>query len=677
MLLTLRCQARRALLKSSALVASSRSSPLSTAPNINERVVDDGAWTVLAALEKAKEAQGIQVARLVSSLEALLPRTGYDLDASSVQQQHTNYQQHTSDPAFFSLPDTQSNNKITGDDVLKILQATRRGRRVDLYTIEALVKEATKQFQHSRPRVVSLPPLQENQQLTVIGDLHGSLSDLEAVLGLTGEPSRDNLLLFNGDLADRGDHGMEVIVVVCALYLAYPDYVFVNRGNHEDLALSIAYGLAAEVQHKYGASVFRNKLMPLLDAFFCSLPLATVVEKDALIVHAGPPPPGVMLSDVEKYMCERDKNDSGFSRTIRTHATDSTTKIRQGSEAQDVVEALLWSDPAIDEHEESLADYHGQIQNDEMLGWIPNVSRGAGYKYDSDIVRNLLNAEGLVRLVRSHEPVHQGCARYEIPTTNMSSSSSSNSSSSSKPLEFFTVFSASRYPYKEGFNQGALLKLQPNGEHRVLRYATEEDEPLVGSSFTSFDEGDATSPMCVVDSTSLRRALQEAVASHRSELVDSLGKLADLHSVDDIPFDKVVDLLIRTLKLDESGLKKPSAKMALARALSIQCHDAPPETIDLLGCIDSLTEGDDDEDFVPEMVPYYPWLRAVFELVDLNHDGVLSRSEWLAAVASINSKLPEGAKPINAADTWELLDFNGDGHVSSSEWDELGKALCR
>lgn len=629
----------------------------------NESSDERGAWTVLAALEKAKEAQGIQVARLVSSLEALLPRT-VDL-SSGLQQQHTNYQERTTDPAFFTLTGETIRDDMTGDVVFQILEATRRGRRINLYTVEALIRYTTQQLQKYRSsRVVTLPPLKDNQQLTVVGDLHGSLSDLEAVLGLTGEPSPNNLLLFNGDLADRGDHGIEVIFTVCALYLAYPDYVFINRGNHEDLALSIAYGLAAEVQHKYGSSVFKNKLMPLLDTFFCALPLVTVVEQDALIVHAGPPPPGVKLSDINQYTCQRGGDGSGFSRTIRIPASNDTIQHEKQSE---VMEALLWSDPAVDEQEGILEDYHGKrLSNGEMLGWIPNVSRGAGFKFDSEIVRNVLNTEGLIRMVRSHEPVHQGCARYVV----------NGDSTSKRPMEFFTVFSASRYPYKEGFNQGAILKLQSNGMHQVIRYATEEDEPRVSSSF---DEAEAMmSPMCTVDPASLRRALREAVASHRAELIDSFDRLAEKHTWEDIPFEDVVDVLVQTLKLDDSGLKKPSAKMALARALSIQCYDhTPPDTVDLLGCIDALAEAGDDDDFVPELVPYYPWLRAVFELVDVNHDGVLSRSEWMAAVATINAKLPPGSKPVDAEATWELLDFDGDGTVSSSEWDELGKALCR
>ena len=35
-------------------------------------------------------------------------------------------------------------------------------------------------------------------------------------------------------------------------------------------------------------------------------------------------------------------------------------------------------------------------------------------KFDSNIVRNFLRQEGLFRLIRSHEPVQNGCVRYTI-----------------------------------------------------------------------------------------------------------------------------------------------------------------------------------------------------------------------------------------------------------------------
>jgi serine/threonine-protein phosphatase with EF-hand domain len=602
-------------------------------------VARDGAWTLLAALEKAKEAEGVKVARLVSSLELLLPHT--DLDTPL----HTMPQQHTSDPAFFSLIDSK---KVTKTDIVSLLQATRRGRRIHMDTVEKLVTAATKYFQDI-PSIVSLPPLRESQRLTIIGDLHGSLSDLEAILGLTGEPCRNNILLFNGDLADRGDHGVEVICAVCALTLAFPGHVFVNRGNHEDLALSVAYGLALEVQHKYGTTAFRNRLAPFLDHFFRSLPLATVVEDDAIIVHGGPPPPGITIDNLRTRL--NHSPGCGLSRTVRTNYVEETQKHHSScgepnAGAEEVIEALLWSDPDIDEQDGTLVNY-GQD-----MGRKPNVSRGAGFKFDAGSLKNLLRAEGLSRFVRSHEPVPNGCSRYIIDST--------------EHLELFTVFSASRYPYKEGFNWGAVLTLQSHGRHKIVRYSTEDDD------VPSLEQ--ITIRPCQVDTLALRRALGEVVVNKRLELKRALNTAASLchASADDMPFDQAIDVLVHVLNLQGEGLSQPGPRLALAKALSHECSDVPPATINLIDAIDELGESDDYRCSI-----HRSWLQAVFALVDVNHDGVVSKAEWVAAVETINAHLPNGSEAFNAQNTWNLLDLNGDGHVSASEWGVLAMALCR
>jgi hypothetical protein len=212
--------------------------------NCTKEEEETGAWAVLAALEKSKESQAVQVARLVSSLEVLLPRTGkfegaaalnplncsasetarngtdeVDILESTQHIMPSSQDPHTTDPAFYYLPkEIIVNNNIKGDDIRKIFQATLHGKRIDLRTVTALLQAATRHFRSKAAAaasssstslgtaaLVSLPPLQEHQQLTVIGDLHGSLSDLAAVLSLMGnvEPSHNNMILFNGDLADR------------------------------------------------------------------------------------------------------------------------------------------------------------------------------------------------------------------------------------------------------------------------------------------------------------------------------------------------------------------------------------------------------------------------------------------------------------------------------------------
>jgi hypothetical protein len=150
-----------------------------------------------------------------------------------------------------------------------------------------------------------------------------------------------------------------------------------------------------------------------------------------------------------------------------------------------------------------------------------------------------------------------------------------------------------------------------------------------------------------------------------------------------LPFTEAVNIIVHELQLDVPSFQKQGRQLALARALTNQCHDVPPDTIDLEECIRFLLHemdqdhADGDDAFHPEMAPHYPWLRAVFEMVDADHDGIISRSEWMSAVGRINARLPKGSNPIKPEVTWNLLDYNGDGQVSADEWDELAKALCR
>lgn len=468
------------------------------------------------------------------------------------------------------------------------------------------------------------------------------------------------MIVFNGDLADRGGHGVEVIAIVCALVLAYPNQVFINRGNHEDLALSVTYGLALEIQHKYGPATFTKQLGPLLDDFFRSLPVATVIEKDALIVHGGPPPPGVTLANVSQLERTSAKQ---FSRTVRTTKTSQGDEIHAEKEHDLILESLLWSDPSIDEVTGNLKD------NRNGKPWKPNKSRGAGFKYDSNIVRDVLQQERLFRMIRSHEPVHNGCVRYAI---------NDYEKTPGPHREFFTVFSASRYPNKEGFNRGAILTLLPLKGHRIVRYDTEDDEPVMELSKvlapdpTILDQVpfiDQEVNPCNINSIALRRSLSEAIASHRSQLEFCLEQRANSLRVDiqQLPFCEAVDVLVDVLQLDGEGLCQPGPRLALARALSKQCNtETPPESIDLIHALDDCIAEQDGSNYLIHLT----WLHTIFSLVDANHDGVVSYGEWKAAVTKINQSLPPDAT-VDADETWEVLDLDHDGYVTAGEWDSV------
>lgn len=66
-----------------------------------------------------------------------------------------------------------------------------------------------------------------------------------------GLPSSENPYIFNGDFVDRGKKGLEVFLLLLACFLAFPNGVFLNRGNHEDSVMNARYGFIREVQQKY------------------------------------------------------------------------------------------------------------------------------------------------------------------------------------------------------------------------------------------------------------------------------------------------------------------------------------------------------------------------------------------------------------------------------------------
>lgn len=105
-------------------------------------------------------------------------------------------------------------------------------------------------------------------------------------------------------------------------------------------------------------------------------------------------------------------------------------------------------------------------------------------------------------------------------------------------MEFFTVFSASRYPCKEGFNQGAILELKSNGNHNVLRYETEDDEPIEAAegggtydSLTDFyyserertEESDIKEA-CSINLDAVRRSLLEVIRYNLVSIFIRLGR---------------------------------------------------------------------------------------------------------------------------------------------------------
>ncbi|KAH9822441.1 Metallo-dependent phosphatase-like protein [Melampsora americana] len=123
-----------------------------------------------------------------------------------------------------------------------------------------------------------------------IGDTHDNSFDVLHLLTLTGMPTENHRLVFNGDFVDRGSWSTEVVLTVFALKWYLPNKVFLNGGNHETADMNKIYGFEVETKKKiYSQMVY--KLSPHAPANVSRIPSEPFFFPDGrkrfFVVHEG------------------------------------------------------------------------------------------------------------------------------------------------------------------------------------------------------------------------------------------------------------------------------------------------------------------------------------------------------------------------------------------------------
>lgn len=222
-----------------------------------------------------------------------------------------------------------------------------------------IIQKATEIFDQADTLVhVSLEELEE---ITVCGDVHGQYYDLMNIFSINGNPSTENPYLFNGDFIDRGSFSVEVIMTMLAFKVALPMHFFMNRGNHEAKQLNKMYGFEGEVRAKYDVKTY-----DLFSQLFCLLPLSHCINKKVIVMHGG------LFS----------KDD------VKMNDIKTTNRRREPPDAGIMVECL-WSDPS------------------DINGRQPS-KRGVGTMFGPDITQKFLTDNDLSLVVRSHEVKPEG-----------------------------------------------------------------------------------------------------------------------------------------------------------------------------------------------------------------------------------------------------------------------------
>lgn len=238
--------------------------------------------------------------------------------------------------------------------------------------------------------------------IVVAGDIHGQFKDLRRLFTRFGYPPRTRYL-FLGDYVDRGGRSIEVVLLLTCLKLAYPQHIFLLRGNHESARVNKEYGLLEECRRRIGLT---NHLAAYdaINAMFDALPLAAVVGDQVFCVHGGLSPHLQSLGQIESIKRPAGIPDSGL------------------------IYDLLWSDPA------NPTDRVGPD------GWGKG-SRGGTRVFGAAVVDAFLKATGLSFVCRSHGFAQEG---FQL----------------SHGEKLVTIFSAPNYCGAE--NLGAVLLLDEN-----------------------------------------------------------------------------------------------------------------------------------------------------------------------------------------------------------------------
>jgi len=101
------------------------------------------------------------------------------------------------------------------------------------------------------------------------------------LFSLNGFPPEQNYL-FLGDYVDRGRHSIEVMCLLMAYKIKYPENFFILRGNHETESISRLYGFYDECKRRYSIKLWKT----FVDLFNC-LPVAALIEDKILCMHGG------------------------------------------------------------------------------------------------------------------------------------------------------------------------------------------------------------------------------------------------------------------------------------------------------------------------------------------------------------------------------------------------------
>lgn len=269
---------------------------------------------------------------------------------------------------------------LGGTVVQKLLLEDYRPRREQFFMtadeIIELCEECTRMLQQ-HPTLLKL-----EVPLKIFGDTHGQWNDLMKLFASYGSPNHITgdisryTYLFLGDYVDRGHFSLEIMCLLMALKLCYPNKFYFIRGNHETHNMNAEYGFHEEIRQRVAKGRASKNVIKAFDNMFDMMPLGALLENRILCVHGG-------IGKIQHlHQIE----------SIQRPCTAPSVLEDLNSPQGKIIADLLWSDPA---------------EDDSVTGFLDNP-RGVSVTFGADVVKTFLKNNSLELLIRAHQAVKDG-----------------------------------------------------------------------------------------------------------------------------------------------------------------------------------------------------------------------------------------------------------------------------
>ena len=261
----------------------------------------------------------------------------------------------------------------------------------------------------------------------IFGNLYGIYDDLMRFFESYGNPSDDNQMgdinvmqyIFLGDFCDRGFHSLEVIFLLFALKIKYPQFIYLIRGHHEDKNINIKYGLGEECIGRLSDDIRDpQSIFVKINQAFDLLPFGVFVDNNILMVHGGIGSSINTLEDIENIKRPIEVEQNVINK-----------------EQLKVID-LLWS------------EYSDEISNIDMNIERDKLKKGFIVKYGKDRLNKFMTDNKINLLIVSHQYAPGGFCTFNED-------------------KLLVVFSATNYMNKCG-NIGGIITIPKKNANRRM-----------------------------------------------------------------------------------------------------------------------------------------------------------------------------------------------------------------